>query len=414
MFERQPAAAKNVDIASLEAYRHTGWDLDGETESLSHLGDELLLENCHLWSSDEQTQVLAVATWVAASRQHIAERLLHSGEEQSGKPGVVARDIAQHASVNFHSAQEWVRFRDTVSVEPPDYRLEKPLATQYEWPKVEGTASKALLTALYETARVGIYLDLESLKGAYEKNQAMPRQFYRYLADVESEQRELQLRLQSVERMWNSKLDPRFQAGASAVDELTSIIEGTLWCGSQMLMPYLRDPDLRLKNFGRQRAVGQQSEVGAFDPTTLKRPERRPDVSGFDPNKLARPAQPAPAKQVQPGVDAFRPPETKKPAVSEPNVGAFDPSTNRPPTQPDIGAFNPTARPAEQIKPFNPAAPKETQIGAFDPSRRSQPERPESDIPKFNPNARKLDDDGTIIEVFDPRGETSNPPNPND
>lgn len=380
------------DVQALEPYVNQAWNAETELGKLSDINVLLFSENLHLWNSDEQTQTLAVATWIAGIRQELGERLLYHGQESSGKRYVVANDIAEHAGQNLRSTQAWLTYIDKVRADD-EYVLTEDIHMGYAWEKLGDSVSKPMLNAIYKTVYTLFYVDFSHAKNAYTDTRALPAEFKSYLHEMSEAEERLGLEMSALERLWQDNLDPNAEAGRMIYERSAKLIEGIIRTGAHMLMPRLGNPNLRLVNPVRKRPVTQQGNLKLFKPLPPPVLPVPPNVvEKFDPGSITRP-RPARIKVPENTVPQFDPTKIEV-VVAKPDPPPIDNKVEQFAIE-NLAAVREAS--AEEVITSVPAfdasqiIPRINRVPVFDPSAVLESDQEDEDhIPIFDPAQLKL------------------------
>lgn len=400
-----------IEDTPLEAYRYANWDPYVLLDDISHNTLEAGAEGKHLWGYDERTQMDAVATWLASSRQIVGHTLI-AGAERDGK---IPRDVATMAEASYKSALDWVEYRGTVR-RTPDLTLKDvnfPFALKWPQPGVN-PISPELFAGLKTASEHLLHMAMPAVIRAMDAPFRHP-EFRHHYARMGTGIEAANAHLVHIGQLWNSRLNPNVAPGSDTYQDLTAGLEDIIRLGVNGLMPATADPRLRLAKKEKKEDIG----VPEFDPEALRRRptiEVAPTLPSFDASTLKRPPEIAeepstPPEPVQPILPAFdssilfssATPETEPRATEpEPTLPAFDARKLQPAT-PALPEFDPNAiksRPGEPETPGIPAfdpgailgkpAPAEPTLPAFDPDKLRNPQKDdEPTLPAFDPEQLK-------------------------
>lgn len=358
----------------IDRYRYSEWDPYTLTEN-DLLATTLRAneEGHHLWDSSEQLQAYGTATWMAGSRQIIANTLVNTAQKRSGSTKIPAVQ-ANVALANYQEARKWLAFRDEVSV-LPDYEIAPSMDVTMPWPDPKGDIPQDLIYGLKSVVEQLYYIQHPKID--FVVNDSYIKAAFRgYKNQLAKKGAELQARIASIDRIWNDTIDTNTPLGVDIYTRLVEATEGLLAFGVNELVPVTLRSDLKL----------------------LKREKEDPDkLPNFDPRSIGKKAINAPALSATtptlPPLDpaSLRRKEPRRAAAEAAALPPFNSNTlhrkkdtSQSHAVPGLPTFNPailrqaSSRMAKTLPTFDAS-----KMQNFHPDQ----EQDERGLPPFDPNA---------------------------
>lgn len=377
--DKQPKkpAVPYVDIdPTIDGYRYAHWDPYILLDDIRSTSLDANSAGDHLWVSNEQLQMTAATTWLAAVRQSIGNTLVSTNEDN----GRIPADVAEVALTNYQSAQQWLLQRDTIR-EQEGFKLDNPnFKMELDWPvpHLNNLVSPQLLSTAHDLANELFVVSLPTVIASTDTSLFLPAEYKGYEKQLTNKLKDLEVRFQHLNSVWSDHLDPNMQPGANIYRDTVLLIEDVIEFGVHSLVPVTGNSFYKLKPIA-------------------KRPEN--DKNAFAPQSLI----------VQ--LKTMR--ETTEPGFSATSIREHaEPPRRNIPAADDSRAFSPSGL-WEQIRSPEPVPPPKTEAEPFDPAKdlgqilgttalnKANAEPEPFDPKKYRP--QPLDPDDNSPKPFDPK-----------